>query len=93
MIFFRKGVKPEDRLRKGEAPGTEYAFEDDINFAVFPSLQGGPHNHQIAALCVALKHCKTPEFVAYQKQVRPCPRRRCLLCLRVAAGELAAAPP
>ena len=37
--------------------------------AVFPSLQGGPHNHQIAALAVALKHATTPEFKAYQKQV------------------------
>ena len=32
-------------------------------------VQGGPHNHQIAALCVALKHCKTSEFIEYQKQV------------------------
>ena len=32
-------------------------------------VQGGPHNHQIAALCVALKHCRTSEFVEYQKQV------------------------
>ena len=69
MIFYRKGPKPAERLRKGEAEGAQYAFEDAIDFAVFPSLQGGPHNHQIAALCVALKHCKTDEFVAYQKQV------------------------
>ena len=27
-------------------------FEQDINFAVFPMLQGGPHNAQIAALAV-----------------------------------------
>lgn len=32
-------------------------------------LQGGPHNHQIAALAVALKHAATPEFKAYQQQV------------------------
>ena len=30
-------------------------FEERINFAVFPSLQGWPHNHQIAAIAVQLK--------------------------------------
>ncbi len=33
-----------------------------INFAVFPSLQGGPHNHQIAALAVALQEAAAPSF-------------------------------
>jgi glycine hydroxymethyltransferase len=33
-----------------------------IDFAVFPSLQGGPHNHQIAALAVALREAAQPEF-------------------------------
>lgn len=32
-------------------------------------LQGGPHNHQIAALAVALKHAQTPQFKQYQIQV------------------------
>lgn len=32
-------------------------------------LQGGPHNHTIAALAVALKQAKTPEFKTYQQQV------------------------
>lgn len=32
-----------------------YDLEDRINFAVFPSLQGGPHNNAIAALAVSLK--------------------------------------
>lgn len=64
-----QGPKPADRLAKGEPEGTEYDFESKIDFAVFPSLQGGPHNHQIAALAVALKHAATPEFKAYQQQV------------------------
>jgi glycine hydroxymethyltransferase len=44
-------------------------FEQQINSAVFPGLQGGPHNHTIGALAVALKQAMTPEFVGYQKQV------------------------
>ena len=70
MIFMRKGPKPADRLRKGEPAGSAYDFEDKIDFAVFPSLQGGPHNHQIAALAVALKAAACPEFKAYARQVR-----------------------
>lgn len=36
----------------------------------FPfSPQGGPHNHQIGALAVALKYVATPEFKTYQQQV------------------------
>ncbi|KAA8497987.1 Serine hydroxymethyltransferase 4 [Porphyridium purpureum] len=44
-------------------------MEDKINQAVFPALQGGPHNHQIAALAVQLKEVTTPAFKEYQKQV------------------------
>ena len=36
---------------------------------MFPSLQGGPHNHQIGALAVALKWAASPEFKTYQLQV------------------------
>ena len=64
-----QGPKPADRLARGEPAGAAYDFEDRINFAVFPSLQGGPHNHQIGALAVALKHAATPQFAAYQHQV------------------------
>ena len=45
-------------------------FENRINSAVFPSLQGGPHNHQIAALCVALKQTMDPCFKTYIQQVK-----------------------
>ena len=40
-----------------------------IDRAVFPGLQGGPHNHTTAAIAVALKEASTPEFVQYAKQV------------------------
>ncbi|KAJ2364626.1 Serine hydroxymethyltransferase, cytosolic, partial [Coemansia sp. RSA 2607] len=40
-----------------------------INQSVFPGHQGGPHNHTIAALSVALKQAQGPEFRAYQQQV------------------------
>ena len=47
-----------------------YDYESRVNMAVFPALQGGPHNHQIGALAVALKHACTPEFKTYSKQVK-----------------------
>jgi glycine hydroxymethyltransferase len=42
---------------------------DRINQAVFPMLQGGPHNHQIAALAVALREASSPEFATYAANV------------------------
>jgi glycine hydroxymethyltransferase len=65
MIFFRKGQKGTDK--KGNP--IMYDLEDKINFAVFPGLQGGPHNHTIGALATCLKQAATPEFTTYQKQV------------------------
>lgn len=46
-----------------------YDLENKINHAVFPGHQGGPHNHTISALAVALKQAATPEFKSYQEQV------------------------
>jgi glycine hydroxymethyltransferase len=42
---------------------------EQIDAAVFPSLQGGPHNHQIGGLAVALKEANTPEFKQYAQNV------------------------
>ncbi len=42
---------------------------DAIDRAVFPGLQGGPHNHTTAAIGVALKEASTPEFKRYAAQV------------------------
>lgn len=47
----------------------EYDLEEKINFSVFPGMQGGPHNHTIAALCTTLKQAASPEFIEYQKSV------------------------
>ncbi|PWZ56769.1 Serine hydroxymethyltransferase, mitochondrial [Zea mays] len=65
MIFYRKGVKEINKQGKE----VMYDFEDKINAAVFPGLQGGPHNHTITGLAVALKQATTPEYRAYQEQV------------------------
>ena len=44
-------------------------FEERINFAVFPSIQGGPHNNTLAAIAVQLKEVATEEFRVYARQV------------------------
>ncbi|CDH48796.1 serine hydroxymethyltransferase [Lichtheimia corymbifera JMRC:FSU:9682] len=65
MIFFRKGVRKTDK--KGNQ--IMYDLENPINQSVFPGHQGGPHNHTISALAVALKQAKSPLFKEYQEQV------------------------
>jgi glycine hydroxymethyltransferase len=40
-----------------------------LDRAVFPGLQGGPHDHTTAAIAVALKEAATPEFRAYAHQI------------------------
>ena len=44
-------------MRSVDKKGREvtYDLENKVNFAVFPSLQGGPHNHAIAGVAVALR--------------------------------------
>ena len=45
-------------------------YEKKINQAVFPALQGGPHEHQIAAVATQLLQVQTPEFKEYMVQVQ-----------------------
>jgi glycine hydroxymethyltransferase len=40
-----------------------------IDKAVFPGLQGGPHDHTTAGIAVALREAAAPEFRAYAHQV------------------------
>merc|ERR1719424_982487 len=56
MIFFKYSEKIPD-------------IKDRIDMAVFPALQGGPHNHQIGGLAAQLLEVDTPDFVEYSKNV------------------------
>ncbi|GJN76151.1 serine hydroxymethyltransferase [Purpureocillium lilacinum] len=66
LIFFRKGVRRQNPKTKEDEM---YNLEGPINTSVFPGHQGGPHNHTITALAVALKQAQSPDFHAYQSQV------------------------
>jgi len=45
------------------------AHAQAIDKAVFPGLQGGPHNHTTVAIAVALREAATPDFRRYAQQV------------------------
>jgi glycine hydroxymethyltransferase len=47
--------------------GAEHARA--IDRAVFPGLQGGPHDHTTAAIAVALHEAAQPEFAEYARTV------------------------
>ena len=66
IIFYRRGVRRTNPKTKEDEL---YNLENRINASVFPGHQGGPHNHTIAALAVALKQAQAPEFRSYQEQV------------------------
>jgi glycine hydroxymethyltransferase len=65
LIFFRKGVKETDKNGKEIL----YDYERRINEAIFPGLQGGPHNNAIGAIAVALKDAMSDDFRQYGQQV------------------------
>lgn len=44
-------------------------YARQINSAVFPGMQGGPHDHITAAKAVAFGEALKPEFVEYAKQI------------------------
>jgi len=48
---------------------TDAGHAKDIDKAVFPGLQGGPHNHTTAAIAVALGEAATPDFRDYAATV------------------------
>lgn len=57
---------PSNPLKKPEK--TVENIPSLIDRAIIPGLQGGPHNHQTAAIAVALKEAMLPEFKDYAQQ-------------------------
>lgn len=61
--------KIEDPLREKYNPGSKLTLAQRIDKAVFPGLQGGPHNHAIAAKAVALGEALQPSFKVFARQI------------------------
>jgi len=57
VMVTKKGIEKDPDLAK------------KIDRAVFPGLQGGPHENTIAAIAVCLKEASTPAFKKYAAQV------------------------
>ncbi len=57
IMVSEKGLKKDSEL------------PDKIDKAVFPGLQGGPHDNQTAAIAVALFEASKPSFKKYAKQI------------------------
>lgn len=74
LIFYRKGVRSVNPKTGKE---TLYDLENPINAAVFPGLQGGPHNTAIAGVATAMKQAMTDEFRNYQQQIVSNAKRLC----------------
>jgi glycine hydroxymethyltransferase len=58
---------PSNPLKKPER--TAENIPSLIDRAIIPGLQGGPHNHQTAAIAVALGEALQPSFKDYGKQI------------------------
>jgi glycine hydroxymethyltransferase len=58
---------PSKPLKKPER--TRENLPSLIDRAIIPGLQGGPHNHQTAAIAVALREAAQPEFKVYAQQI------------------------
>jgi glycine hydroxymethyltransferase len=70
------------RMTRGALILCRERFAADVDRAVFPVLQGGPHQSNIAAIAVGLKHLETDEYRAYIRGV--------VVNARTLAGELSA---
>ena len=57
IMITKEGIKKDPELPQ------------KIDKAVFPGLQGGPHEHQIAAIAVCLKEASSTAFKKYGKQI------------------------
>lgn len=58
---------PSEPLKPAER--TKENIPTLVDRAIFPGLQGGPHNHTTAGIAVALKEALMPEFAVYARQI------------------------
>lgn len=61
--------KEADRYQELYYPTSKHNLAKRIDRAVFPGLQGGPHENVIAAMAVAFGEALKPEFKDYAQQV------------------------
>jgi glycine hydroxymethyltransferase len=66
IIFARKDVATVPPDSKDNKPKNLFQL---TNSAIFPGLQGGPHNQQTMAIAVCLKEANTAKFHAYAKKI------------------------
>jgi glycine hydroxymethyltransferase len=57
------------RMTRGALILCKAEHADKVDRAVFPMLQGGPHQANISAIAVGLKHLGTPEYKQYIREV------------------------
>lgn len=57
LMVTQKGIEKDGELA------------EKLDKAVFPGLQGGPHDNQTAAIAVALHEAESPTFKTYAKQI------------------------
>lgn len=62
--------KLTDRLHDVFRPESKKDLGGLLDSAIIPGLQGGPHNHQTAAIAVCLKEAMEQSFIEYGKQVQ-----------------------
>lgn len=66
MILLPKII---DRWHDLHHPTSKKNLAELVDSAIIPGLQGGPHNHQTAAIAVALKEAAESNFTDYGKAV------------------------
>lgn len=62
--------KLTDRWHDLHRPNSKKNLGELIDSAIIPGLQGGPHNHQTAAIAVALKEALSDDYKTYGKQIK-----------------------
>lgn len=61
--------KIEDRYHEEYHPTSKWNLAQLIDRGVFPTMQGGPHMHAVAAMATAFKYAGTEEFKQYGQQI------------------------